>query len=537
MPSMLLFHVSQNFLMYKLLKFIFRMLNVDTMKKYKLPSPKKQTPISTHQPTTVSPRTINPKFKNLLKLIDWPGPPSPVTHYNFSTSPNKCKYDLLNPRKIYRVGEKLEVIITARDHNGQQKQYGGDFFRAKLHSPALKAGVTGQIKDYNNGSYLVTFLFPWPGEAQVQIRLIHSSEAVAVMKEKREEFPEKVSFKGYFHFNGSSEEMECNLEVSGRDVCTYKDPVSGGIWQCVRPRMLPCNSLVYHAMGSYRKVTNQLENALLSGSFTDKIIPRSVTTINVMSDNSSVGLTSNLSICRRGQDSPQPSGFYYADKWTSLSCLGRHFPLPADALACLKGKNIYMFGDSTLRQWFEYLEKFIPSLTRIDLHVNYKSGPLIAVDATAGLVMRWRAHGLPLRTSKTMISDLHYEAADLAGIGGGPHTVIMLTLWAHFTTFPVRVYLERLEKVQQAISSLLFRSPETTVIIKSANTGYKSIYGSDWLSLQLDILLRATFKGMRVIILDVWDMTSCHYLPDNIHPGRPVIKNEVDLMLSYICPK
>ncbi|PIO28059.1 hypothetical protein AB205_0135490 [Aquarana catesbeiana] len=195
-----------------------------------------------------------------------------------------------------------------------------------------------------------------------------------------------------------------------------------------------------------------------------------------------------------------------------------------------------MLGDSTLRQWFEYLEKFIPSLKRIDLHVSYQSGPLLAVDPNAGLVVRWRGHGLPLRTTKTMISDLHYEVAHLAGIGGGPQTVVVLTLWAHFTTFPVSVYLDRLERVRQAIASLLFRSPKTKVIIKSANTGYKSIYGSDWLSLQLDILLREAFKGMAVTIIDAWDMTSCHYLPDNIHPGPPVIRNEVDLLLSYICP-
>ncbi|XP_075199311.1 NXPE family member 3-like [Anomaloglossus baeobatrachus] len=510
---------------------------MDSMKKYEPPSPKKQSPMSSPQTTTIPPRTINPNFRPFLKLIDWPGPPSSAQHYNFSTSPNKCNYDFLSPREVYRIGEKLEVIITARDHNGQPKKYGGDFFRAKLHSQALKAGVTGQVKDYNNGNYLVTFLLPWLGEAQVQISLIHSSEAVEILKKKREDFPGKVFFYGYFQFNGSSEVMECNLELLGRDICTYKDPVSGDTWQCVRPQKLPCDSLVYHSMGKYRKVTNRLEDSLLSGSVTNKIIPGSVSAINVTADNSSVGLTSNLSVCRPGQDSPQPSGFYYGDRWTSLSCLGRHFPLPADALACLKSKNIYMFGDSTLRQWFEYLEKFIPSLKMIDLHVSYKSGPLIAVDATAGLVMRWRAHGLPIRTSKSMMSDLHYEAADLAGIGGGPHTVIVLTLWAHFTTYPVRIYLERLERVRRAITSLLFRSPETTVIIKSANTGYKSIYGSDWLSLQLDILLRAAFKGMRVIILDVWDMTSCHYLPDNIHPGPPVIKNEVDLMLSYICPK
>ncbi|XP_075715674.1 NXPE family member 3-like [Rhinoderma darwinii] len=496
---------------------------MDNVKKYKPPLPKQYFQ-STEKPAN-----------KLLQLIDWPGPPSSLSHFNFSSSPMNCDYYLLNPRKTYRVGETVEVLITARDYNGRPKNYGGDFFQAKLHSPKLKAGVTGQVRDQGDGHYLATIFLPWPGEAQVHIRLIHSSEAVDVLKKKRESDPGKVYFFGHFQFNGTNEVMECNLEVLKENVCTYTDPVTEETWQCMHPQMLPCDSLVYHSMGGYRHVTNQLEDTLLSGS--NRIISGSVTPINVIPDKGFSDLISKLPICRTGKESPKPSGFYYGDIWTSLVCSAQHFLQPSDALACLKGKDIYMFGDSTLRQWFEYLEKFIPSLKRIDLHVNYQSGPLIAVDADAGLVMRWRAHGLPLRTTKTLIADLHYEAADLAGIGGGPHTVIVMTLWAHFTTYPVRVYLERLERVRQAISSLLFRSPGTTVIIKSANTGYKSIYGSDWLSLQLDILLRAAFKGMGVIILDAWDMTSCHYLPDNIHPGPPVIKNEVDLMLSYICPK
>ncbi|XP_077117806.1 NXPE family member 3-like [Ranitomeya variabilis] len=518
--------------------FHFRFFLMIYEEKYTFPSPKKQTPpMSTQKSTTVSSRSINPNFEKFIRLIDWPGPPSPVRHYKFSTSPNKCSYELLSPREVYRVGEKLEVTITARDHNGQQKKYGGDFFRAKLHSPALKAGVTGQVKDYNNGSYLATLLLPWPGEARVQIRLIHSSEAVDVLKRKRESHPEKVFFLGYFELNGTSEIMECNLEVSRKHVCTYKDPATGNIWQCVRPRKLPCDSWVYHSMGGNHKVTNQLEDSLLSGSVTDKIIPGSVSLIIAKTGNSSVGLTSNLSVCQRGQDSPQPSGFYYADIWTSLSCLNRHFPQPTEALTCLKGKDIYMMGDSTLRQWFEYLEGSIPSLKKIDLHVHYPTGPLLAVDADSGLVIRYRSHGLPLKTSKTLVSNLQYESAQLAGIDGGPDTVVVMTLCPHFASFPLRVYLERLEKVKQAVASLLFRSPETTVIIKSANTGFKMLYISDWLTLQLDIILRAAFKGMGVIILDVWDMTSCHYLPDDIHPGPPVLKNEVDLMLSHICPK
>ncbi|XP_069836503.1 NXPE family member 3-like [Dendropsophus ebraccatus] len=507
--------------------FLYRFLRMPTFKVFKQSDP--------NQPLILT-FPMNSSLLELLNVIDWPEPPSVVKTFTFSTSPTNCHYHLVNPRDSYTVGEFLEVLITARDHNGHPKSYGGDFFQAKLYSSKVKAGVTGQVKDHGNGTYLVTFLLPWPGEAQVHIRLIHSSEAVNVLKQKRENDYGKVYFHGYFHFNGSSAVAECNLQVSGNDICTYVDPVSGDRWQCVRPPKMPCFSLIFHSMGGMRKVTNALEDSLLSNSVTDKTICGSVPPINIKPDQHFSDLKSKLPSCRPGQESLQPSGFYYEDIWTSLVCQGSHFPQPSDALDCLKGKDIHMFGDSTLRQWFEYLEKFIPSLKRIDLHVTYQSGPLIAVDADAGLIMRWRAHGLPLRTTKTMMADLHYEAADLAGIGGGPHTVIVLTLWAHFTSYPVKVYIQRLGRVRQAISSLLLRSPETTVIIKSANTGYKSVYGSDWLSLQLDILLRAAFKGTRVIILDAWDMTSCHYLPDDIHPGPPVVKNEVDLMLSYICP-
>ncbi|XP_040202683.1 NXPE family member 3-like [Rana temporaria] len=492
-----------------------------------------------HQKMTspTSSSTVNPKIKKLLQMIDWPTPPSTVEHFNFSTSPKKSEYRLWNPQESYKVGEKLQVVITARDHYGHPKEYGGDFFRVKLHNPVLKAGVTGQVNDYGNGSYLATFLLPWPGEAHIHIILFHSSEAVDILKKKRENYPEKVYFKGYFYYNGSGEVVECNLEIKGKDVCKYRDPVSGDTWQCVRPKKLPCDSWIHHSMGGTRTVTNAQEDSLLSGSVTFQVIKGSIPPIKVNSDNSSVALTANLPPCKPGLESPTPSGYYYLNSWVSLTCSARHFPRPADALACLKGKDIHMFGDSTLRQWFEYLEMFIPSLKRIDLHGTYKSGPLLAVEPNAGVALRMRAHGLPLRTSKTMVADLHYESADLSRIGGGPQTVIVITLFAHFTTYPVMVYLERLERVRQAVESLLSRSPQTTVIIKSANTGSSAVHISDWLFLQLDILLRATFKRMAVTIIDVWDMTSCHYLPNNLHPGPEVIRNEVDLFLSYICPK
>lgn len=38
----------------------------------------------------------------------------------------------------------------------------------------------------------------------------------------------------------------------------------------------------------------------------------------------------------------------------------RHFNDPDNITECLQGKMVYLFGDSTIRQWFEYLTAFVP---------------------------------------------------------------------------------------------------------------------------------------------------------------------------------
>ncbi|KAK6299145.1 hypothetical protein J4Q44_G00306550 [Coregonus suidteri] len=165
-------------------------------------------------------------------------------------------------------------------------------------------------------------------------------------------------------------------------------------------------------------------------------------------------------------------------------------------------------GDSTLRQWLEYLEKTVPT----------NRAPFEAVDTQSNTRIIWRAHGIPIRTSKTPWADLHYIAREVEGLAGGAHSVVVFTIWAHFTTYPLAMYAHRLVVIRRAVASLLRRSPTTLVVIKSANTGYKDVYGSDWLSWQLDMALREIFRGLPVVLIDVWQMTSCHYSPDNIHP-------------------
>ncbi|XP_072254178.1 NXPE family member 3-like, partial [Pyxicephalus adspersus] len=353
-------------------------------------------------------------FQKFLQLIEWPEPPNP-TSFMSSTSPKTTECTLIDPRTTYHVGELTKVFIRAHDHHGHPKTYGGDYFQAKLHSPELKAGVTGSITDHRNGSYTATFPLSWPGICQISISLVHSSEAIAILKAKRDTHDFKV--------------------------IDHSNP------------------------------------------------------------------------------------FYFIQSYMQQK-------------SCLKGKVMYMFGDSTLRQWWEYLVKFIPSLQRLDLHVVYAVGPLLATDAEHGYLVQWRAHQRPLNMNRTHLQDLRYIANELDNIGGeNEGLVVVINCAAHFIFFPLKFYMKRIMGIRDAVARLLERSPHTKVIIKSANTGFLPPIGSNWLTFQLDTLLRAVFSGLPVTILDTWQMTSCHRLPQTVHPDRIIVKNMLDLMLSFICPK
>ena len=58
---------------------------------------------------------------------------------------------------------------------------------------------------------------------------------------------------------------------------------------------------------------------------------------------------------------PGPSGYYYQGAWRALgSTTVRQFNTSSAITQCLKGKMVHLYGDSTIRQWFEYLNEALP---------------------------------------------------------------------------------------------------------------------------------------------------------------------------------
>lgn len=218
----------------------------------------------------------------------------------------------------------------------------------------------------------------------------------------------------------------------------------------------------------------------------------------------------------------------------------RHFNDPDNITECLQRKMVYLFGDSTARQWFEYLTTFVPDLVEFNLGSPKNVGPFLAVDQKHDILLKYRCHGPPIRFTSVFSNDLHYVANELNRIVGGKNTVVAIAVWSHFSTFPLEVYIRRLRNIRRAVVQLLDRSPKTVIVVRTGNAQELgpevSLYNSDWYNFQLDTVLRRMFSGVGVYLVDAWEMTLAHHLPHKLHPEEVIVKNQLDMFLSYVCP-
>ena len=168
------------------------------------------------------------------------------------------------------------------------------------------------------------------------------------------------------------------------------------------------------------------------------------------------------------------------------------------------------------------------------------TGPFMAVDCKHNILLKYHCHGPPIGFSTDRASELRYVANELDRLPGGPNTVVALSLWAHFSPYPVEVYIRRMRHIRRALERLLVRGPGTLVIIRSPNLRALdkeySLNHSDWFSLQLGRVLRNMFMGLAVVFVDAWEMTLAHHSPHNIHPPPDIIKNMISLILTQVCP-
>ncbi|KAM6961519.1 NXPE family member 3-like [Tautogolabrus adspersus] len=479
----------------------------------------------------------------ILDSIAWPETPPLPAPFSLNQTSNAVKSTFtILPRRgggDWHVGDQLEVMIQIYDFQGNKKTSGGDAIVARLHNRALEAGVAGQVVDHLNGSYSAVFSLLWEGSAQVEVTLVHSSEAITVLRMQNRDHPDRVVFKSRFRSGSISETTICNvcLRQTNQPQCNYTDLRTGDPWFCYKPKNLSCDARINHMKTGYISVLKVEEKKLFQRNvnleaFIPASGPASVTVLPRRKEQPTIN---------QGSEKSGLSGYYYQGVWRSLGGTKVHQFNNSSAISqCLKGKVVHMYGDSTLRQWFEYLDASLPEAKAVNQNSPKQAGPSMISDNANNIMLTYRIHGLPLRIGAMPSSKEIYVANELETLVGGTNTVVVLGIWAHFSTFPMELYIRRLQSIRRAVVRLLNRAPGTLVVIRTGTLPVMNlgmVINGDWFSFQVDKVLRAVFKGLNVQLVDAWDMVLAHHLPHNLHPPPPIIKNMVDVLLSYVCPQ
>ncbi|KAF5890290.1 NXPE family member 3-like, partial [Clarias magur] len=322
-------------------------------------------------PQILTPLTVNHKYcaqfgqnptaeeakeeQNLLRSIAWPGPLVQGLPVELSSDPAKSYFVIQGPAEQH-IGGQLVVDVHVQNFLGLPKKHGGDFLIARLHSPELGAGVSGKVYDHQDGNYTVLFPLLWAGVVQVEITMVHPSEAVVVLKRLQKEHPYRGFFKSLFRSGEVSETTFCNLCLPlNQPLCNYTDLETGEPWYCYKPKRLGCDTRVTHYnVGMKQKLITEYEEQFFQGGINLKSPIHasgrcSVTVLPAEEEQTSV------------KNYHAASGYYYNNSWMPLNAMDvHHFEDSAAITTCLKGKIVHMLGDSTVRQWFEYLTAFVP---------------------------------------------------------------------------------------------------------------------------------------------------------------------------------
>ncbi|XP_069803890.1 NXPE family member 1-like [Dendropsophus ebraccatus] len=479
-------------------------------------------------------KTVNRIYQEVNRTI----PRTNITDTLKTSSAKHSKVFLKYPKDSYCVGDQLILEVTMYDYLGQRKTYGGDYLRARMSTTELGAASSGKIEDFNNGTYHVHFILFWEGRINVMVFMMHPSEGTSALWTYRNNWHGYVDHQGMFEAPNQKHETECGFDLDkSKELCDYKDERDEEHFYCIKPDKLSCDSLtqVKSWWRHDKSLFTSLEKNLFEKSNVRVEIPKDFDRIHVSQCNNSVSPENGK--CKTGGKLEYPSGYVMNNVWYPKGCSTLSYGTLKDLNACFKNKFIFIFGDSTLRQWMYYFQKYIP-LVSFNLYEDNWSRQLLFLDVTNNLKISWKRHSLPfISSSYQSWKEERTIAQEINLIRGDGRTVIVLNIGVHFRAYPIYYFIRRLYNIRRAIERLFLRSPDTKVIIKTENTSPMLINFetmSDFHAAVHYVILEIVFKDLNVGFVNGWDMTNA-FDTNEVHPPEKVIGSEVKMLMTYIC--
>ncbi|VDI07564.1 Hypothetical predicted protein [Mytilus galloprovincialis] len=234
-----------------------------------------------------------------------------------------------------------------------------------------------------------------------------------------------------------------------------------------------------------------------------------------------------------------PVGYFYNKTWHNLLCQ-KVEPSFNRYLACLRNREIYMVGDSTVRDWLISMADIL-NVTRTTGTLRGHHQPIknFSKNKRDNITITWTAHEFPFFTYTPNGTIHHFKPASYhLNVIRSKNPIVVLHLYIHIGYAPLSVYEEHVMNAKDAIVKFLDRVPGAKIFIKGPH--YFEQYGEgvpyDFVRYLHDKMIFKIFDNIKhkVVYLNEWDITVSSENKD-LHPLYDLRKPMIHELLSYIC--
>ncbi|XP_048259424.1 NXPE family member 3-like [Haliotis rufescens] len=472
-----------------------------------------------------------------------------VSVISLCANAKKSRVSLNHAHKVYSLGEQIQVQVDLYDLYGNRKLTGGDVLRVWMENPETAASVSSRVSDHNNGSYTALLRAAWSGSATIKAFIASRKEEVVLSYMIYQQHGSLWTVLAEFRANNLTDATACSVRQGNsfktNEWCNFTNENNGYSWYCKKSKIkqLTCDtwSHSFSANDNMSFHLNNTERSILDwplAALKQDVLQSSVR-VSVGGGPKGVKLSAPSTSCsalpaemtwRR----TSPNGYFHQNKWHSLLCTDT-LPRTIDAYRqCLKGRRLWLHGDSTSRQFKEVLHSILRFPSHSDRHV-----PVTDTDLIHKFSISYHAHELPFyhgpRHFKKSVNQAQYIMVDRL-----PNTtkdIVVLNMYAHFVFVHPDVFRRHVQRLVPSVRNLLARAPNVTIAVRGPHAFFTPMRGvlSYWGNLYTDIW-HEEFASLqdKIVYLDFWDLTMAKP-SQNIHPNTAIVKEMVHNMMSLLC--
>ncbi|KAL4223410.1 Neurexophilin [Mactra antiquata] len=440
-------------------------------------------------------------------------------------------YDQLNSRRTY--GDDV-IIVWAIEKNGDGR-------------------VSGEVIDHKNGSYTGIVKVFWVGPTSIRSRMVSSIINTCLKMKAEKKFGNVVfamrqgwGIRGTFKRKQWKELTPCgaNPTIFGYiNICNFTALNDGMSWFCGEPKnkFLECSNIFSFGTGKFdTKWATQEEKIQTKGH---GMILSSVEV--------DIQYGSNFTQTMPCKDIPpeitwnkiNPSGLWYNDTWQTPYCEHVIMTKLEHYRKCLRGKTIVILGDSTNRQYADFIVqkilgingKFVQNQVGVQGQYHNYENMYIKDNITVIYLKHEMPYHNPGFTKSGIISIPtlidNYATQNISDL------VLLANYNSHYTAYPFSVYRNRQRALKEAYKRLSIANPKAKLFLKTPHLVIDDYRWFDsYRQLVNQQIVRQEFVDMRdkIVLLDTWAISVTHNV-QMLHPVGQAMLSQIIQFLAYIC--